>query len=291
MNKAFVLILSFFFIASIFLGNKLHQDIEKFQRYKLAYTSELNFENSLLDVAGYLDSSSWNKAQENAKEARKKSILAKQSANFYGAITGVFILIFGLFFFFIYQKNKIYFTQFGVVILSCSLVLLGIGITMPFIEIGAYMRDLNVGGIKTFDGKMYFFYQCKSVLGLISTLFQSNNLIVGIAILLFSVLNPLLKLSLYFIYLISNSLSKQERLIKVITFIGKYSMADVYVAACFLAFLSFSNLNTGVKTESSTLLGLYFFLGYCILSIASHYFIVKKQSFLNHDEGSILDKK
>jgi hypothetical protein len=291
MNKAFIAILLVFFLISSFLGNKLHQDIEKFQRYKLAYTSELNFENSLLDITGYLDSSSWNSAQERAKEARKKSIKAKQTANFYGLFTGVFILVFGLFFFLLYRKNRINYIQFGIVILSCSLVLLLIGITMPFIEIGAYMRDLNVGGVKTFNGKMYFFYQCKSVLGLISTLFQSNNLIVGIAILLFSVLNPLIKLSLYFLNLVTNSLNKQERLIKVITFIGKYSMADVYVAACFLAFLSFSNLNTGVKTESSTLLGLYFFLGYCILSIASHYFIVKKQSFLKNEGSSILDKK
>ena len=44
-------------------------------------------------------------------------------------------------------------------------------------------------------------------------------------------------------------------------------MADVFVASCFLAFLSFSNMNTGIETESKLLYGLYFFFSYVVLAI------------------------
>ncbi len=62
--------------------------------------------------------------------------------------------------------------------------------------------------------------------------------------------------------------------------IGKWSMADVFVVATFLSYLSFSNMNSGIDTEAKTLVGLYFFLAYCILSIASSQLIelaVKKE--------------
>jgi len=56
---------------------------------------------------------------------------------------------------------------------------------------------------------------------------------------------------------------------KAVGRIGKWSMADVFVVATFLSYLSFSNMNSGIDTEAKTLVGLYFFLAYCILSIAS----------------------
>jgi uncharacterized paraquat-inducible protein A len=56
---------------------------------------------------------------------------------------------------------------------------------------------------------------------------------------------------------------------KTVGRIGKWSMADVFVVATFLSYLSFSNMNSGIDTEAKTLVGLYFFLAYCILSIAS----------------------
>ena len=51
--------------------------------------------------------------------------------------------------------------------------------------------------------------------------------------------------------------------------IGKWSMADVFVAACFLSFLSFNNMSNQIETESHSLLGLYFFLSYVVVSLIS----------------------
>ena len=67
---------------------------------------------------------------------------------------------------------------------------------------------------------------------------------------------------------------------KTVGKIGKWSMADVFVVATFLSYLSFSNMDSGIDTEAKTLVGLYFFLAYCILSIASSQIIklsVKKE--------------
>ena len=45
-----------------------------------------------------------------------------------------------------------------------------------------------------FKGKMYFYYQSKSIYQLIQLLFKDKNWLVGISILLFSILIPILKL-------------------------------------------------------------------------------------------------
>ena len=123
---------------------------------------------------------------------------------------------------------------------------------------------------------MYFFYQSKTILELIQTLFSNGSIIVGLAILVFSIIFPFTKLGLFYYYLLTPKMNHKKRLLKIASYIGKYSMADVYVAACFLSFLSFNSMSMSVKTESSVLLGLYFFLGYCVVSIATYFAIQKK---------------
>lgn len=64
-----------------------------------------------------------------------------------------------------------------------------------------------------------------------------------------------------------------ENAITVIGKLGKWSMADVFVASVFLAFFSFSNMSLGVETGSSALIGLYFFVAFVVFSIFSGYFL------------------
>ena len=59
-------------------------------------------------------------------------------------------------------------------------------------------------------------------------------------------------------------------------------MADVFVAAIFLSFLAFNNMQMGIQTDSNVLWGLYYFLAYCILAILSAVLLQKKRS-----EGSM----
>ena len=50
-------------------------------------------------------------------------------------------------------------------------------------------------------------------------------------------------------------------------------MADVFVAASFLVYLSFNNMNVGVENESKPLFGIYFFMAYVIISITASIFV------------------
>ena len=63
--------------------------------------------------------------------------------------------------------------------------------------------------------------------------------------------------------------------ISIINKLGKWSMADVFVSSIFLSVFSFSNMNSGVDTASKTLIGIYFFLAFVVLSIISGVFLKK----------------
>jgi len=168
-------------------------------------------------------------------------------------------------------------------LIGVSIVCLFAGLFTPMLEIGAVERDLNLGNIpiqkdvmgialdvtiqKQFDGDMYFYYQSKSIWGLIILLFEQHNYLVGLSILIFSVLLPLLKTLFMLVYLWRPGVAASGRFTGMILNSGKWSMADVFVAAIFLAFLAFSNLQTGITTYSHISAGLYFFLAYCVLSI------------------------
>ena len=239
-KSIFVCISIVFLILNIFLGYSIQQKLSKYQRYKVAYASELNFQSSLLDFKDYINSSEWDNTKKTSRDRLKKLIIAKKEANWLGFLSILSIFLFGGITFFGFKTFKLSKTQFGMTLLHISLVMLCIGISVPFLEIGAYMQDLKVEGMglsKTFNGKMYFFYQCKSVLNLIQTLLENNNFVVGIAILVFSILSPFTKLFLYYRHFLSRANQSNSRLLRIASYIGKYSMADVFVAACFLAFL------------------------------------------------------
>ena len=256
----------------------------KFQRYKLAYTSELNFESSLLDVQDYINRNEWQSTQIKSKETWKKAYRAKHISINYCLGLGGLLASYFLFFGSLFKIKKLTLSQLGFVILNCSLICLSTGILLPFIELGAFMKDLNIdlgiGIAKTFEGKVYFFYQSKTVIELVKTLFTNGNWVVGLSIFLFSVVFPFAKLILFYTFLLSQKNSQKNQLLKIAAYIGKYSMADIFVAASFLAFLSFNNINVGIQTESSTLPGLYFFLAYCVISIGT-YFVIKKSKLVN----------
>ena len=44
-------------------------------------------------------------------------------------------------------------------------------------------------------------------------------------------------------------------------------MADVFVVSAFLSYLSFANMSAGVDMDAKVLFGLYYFMGYVVLSI------------------------
>jgi hypothetical protein len=136
------------------------------------------------------------------------------------------------------------------------------------------LSDLELPGestsyTKTFEGRIYYFYQNKSIMQLLSLLYTGGNFFVAICLLFFSIIFPVVKLvtsTFVFMYPHSNF---SRKAIPVIKGLGKWSMADVFVASIFLSYFAFTNMNVGVDTGSTTLIGTYFFVAFVLLSIAS----------------------
>ncbi|MDB3904984.1 paraquat-inducible protein A [Crocinitomicaceae bacterium] len=126
--------------------------------------------------------------------------------------------------------------------------------------------DTTYGIDKVFPGRTYFYYQNKGVFDIIDILVKSKNYVVAICIGLFSFIIPCIKLSASLFMLLFPKFSSR-RTQKILAFISKWSMADVFVIGAFLSYLSFSNMNPGVDVEANIVFGLYFFLFYVIISM------------------------
>lgn len=154
---------------------------------------------------------------------------------------------------------------------------------IPYVdESGQFHYDLD----QTFKGRMYYFYQNKSVLELIKLLYTSGNFLVAICVILFSIVFPLAKLFSSMIIFLNPRSKTAHKLTPAVIYLGKWSMADVFISAMFLGVFSFTNMNEGVDTGSSTLIGMYFFLSFVILSILSG-FVLKK--LVHKKQDSVFD--
>jgi Paraquat-inducible protein A len=140
-----------------------------------------------------------------------------------------------------------------------------------------YLREnanTDYGMDKVFEGRTYFYYQNKSIMDVISLLWDNNNKPVAMAIGTFSVVIPLFKLLMTLLILIL-PITGLRRFRKFLSYISKWSMADVFVVGAFLSYLSFANLSPGVDMEANVLFGLYYFGGYVIISIFLGIFLDK----------------
>jgi len=246
---------------------------------KEKYSDVLNFKARFLDPGEWTgDAAERNKLAKANEYAQKAKTYQSQSNMYMWVVLGSY-LVFLLITFFFARSN----TEQGI---------LPFGITISMLEITALERNLDIGAlpIKTnvmgfsvdlnieqvFEGDMIFYYQSKSVLELVGTLFEQKNWVVAISILSFSILFPFFKLLFTCLMLFGKRFSESGVAAFVVKYAGKWSMADVFVVSVFLAYLAFSNMQVGIMTESNVLLGLYFFMGYCILSIISSHLILKK---------------
>ena len=168
-----------------------------------------------------------------------------------------------------------------------SIILLFLGVTMPMIDIDARLNgfQMNLVGSEVTFNEQYLYYQSKSILDVTRTLIESRGIdlkIVGVMILLFSIVVPFIKLLLSSIFLYSNKVRNNNVVKGIIYQLGKWSMADVFVVAMFMAYIGFYGIVTAqlgdighnktgyaVETLNYSRLspGALFFTSYCILSI------------------------
>jgi len=248
----------------------------EFKQLKNQYAATLNFEDNLLSLENVLDRENWYKAVDKADAFNQEALseyeaLKGQSLLFvYASLAYLILLVL------VYVKSPTQLKAATLGVLIIGIAALVLGVTLPILEISAYKQDLSLDipfFPLNFEGKMFFYYQNKSILDVVDILLKAENHVVAIAILLFSVVVPFIKLLLSILVLVIKSLSESKILNLIIQKIGKWSMADVFVAAAFLAYLSFQNMHTGIDTSSQTLVGLYFFFGYCMLSLVSSHMV------------------
>jgi Paraquat-inducible protein A len=190
-------------------------------------------------------------------------------------------------------------------LLFCIVLLVG-GLLTPMIEVEAKISRLSITffGEPIAFGDQVLYFQSKSVLEVFRTLIAQGRpdmWVVGILVLMFSVVFPILKISAALLCLYNPSLLRNNQLARFLVLeSSKWSMADVMALAIFMAFVAFNGLiaNTlsglkaigaelAIPTDSSKLLpGYYLFIGFCMASL----FLSKKlERGIRTSQGAELD--
>jgi uncharacterized paraquat-inducible protein A len=136
-------------------------------------------------------------------------------------------------------------------------------------------------GLDTLEGEVEVFRNSRSIIDTISALYQSHHFVVAMLVGLFSIVIPAVKLITMLILLLPVPPLIKQRLSKMISGIGKWSMADVFVVAIIVTYMA-GNASAGMgdmlKTQSQFEIGFYYFLGYCIFSISSQMMVDMTQT-------------
>ncbi len=144
----------------------------------------------------------------------------------------------------------------GAVLLLASLVCLFPGLTQTILS-------LKIGAALPLVGAVTFHESAQSILQTVETLHENDNTFVAFLILFFSVIVPVVKgIALLLVLFVKNSAG----LARFVALISKWSMADVFVVGVFIAFLAARSNEAITATVGS---GFYWFLAYCLLSIAA----------------------
>jgi len=149
-----------------------------------------------------------------------------------------------------------------------------IGIAAPIMALKAY-TSLPVLGTVILN------YESKSVITALSSLFGSGNWFIGVLIGMFSVILPILKTAISFISLQSRKPRWANRASRVVKAIGKWSMADVFVIAIFIAYFA---IGSDDFSDAVAGLGLYFFSAYCLLAQATTHYLLSAPDISRVDE-------
>ena len=173
-------------------------------------------------------------------------------------------------------------TNLHVILTLLNFLLLIPGVTLPIYGVAIATRV--EAAILASPVEVTVFEQTRSILGTVRERWNSSDHLVSFLILVFSIIVPVAKACALLISLRVERPNLRNRLTKVVDVIGKWSMADVFVVAVFLAFLAtrdqaqttalsvpffLQQIDVGMETRLTSTLGpgFYCFLGYCLLSI------------------------
>lgn len=128
--------------------------------------------------------------------------------------------------------------------------------------------------------------QTRSILGSVRRLYEVGSPVPATLILLFSVIVPLTKAGLVGWALFLRDDRLRQRVLGFVVAIAKWSMADVFAVALFIAYLAAQASAAPTGTAGPPLLafdaqfraGFYWFAAYCLFSLATQQFTYKLAS-------------
>jgi hypothetical protein len=157
---------------------------------------------------------------------------------------------------------------------KAALVNLGMDTLANDPSVPAFMVSVTQQLVSQLDvaGELPAFEKTRSIRGTVQELYQADKVLVAVLIALFSIVVPVLKCLLMLVSAMANQAGAIQLANKIKIMISKWSMADVFVVAIFVAFLA---ANATQQTEdlfsldAQFMSGFYYFLSYCILSVLS----------------------
>ena len=134
-------------------------------------------------------------------------------------------------------------------------------------------------------GEVEIYAQTRSIVGSVQRLYEVGSPVPATLILLFSVIVPLSKAALVTWAVFLSDARARQRTLRFVETIAKWSMADVFVVALFIAFLAAQASATPTQgaNASPALIafsahfgaGFYWFAAYCVFSLASQQFTAR----------------
>ena len=146
----------------------------------------------------------------------------------------------------------------------CALILILASLLCLYPGLFFNMLTIKVGKELPFIGQVDLYEATQSIMQTVEYLFVDQNYLVAALIFIFSVVVPVAKIILLLVVLFSVNEKLSELMLKFVSAIGKWSMADVFVVSIFMAFLA-SKSNEAVSATLHE--GYYYFTAYCLLSI------------------------
>ena len=210
--------------------------------------AKLQLEKFATSILGELVS---NERQVNFMHIKQNQVEAMQNAQQY---TRYFMYLLGIVLLSFFYLSLQAFTFWGSLAAMLTLVL---GLFTPILMVTIHKEVEYIGDI-------VLSFESKGVIGSIIKLWEGNDIVVALVILIFSVLVPVVKVfSLLFISIFMQN-KFAHNMVKFFKMIGKWSMVDVFVVAVFLVYLT---ANKGDVSRAEVEVGLYFFLAYVIISM------------------------
>ena len=256
---------------------------------KLQEFSDSTYANTeeLLYVQGILKKYDTETLEEfNKKNNITLEHLEERTYFFTYIVLGIILLFLVLWL--ILRNQKAVHTPLFIISVILALVVLAAGLTTPMIEIDARFKEVDfllIGEKISFKDQIIFF-QSKSILDVVRILLDTgkfDSIMVGALVLIFSIVLPIAKLLSTQLYLAGNARWRRNSIINFFAFkSGKWSMADVYVIAVFMAYigfkgildkqLSFMNMNTDAlvsitTNETSLQPGFILFIGFVLFNL------------------------